>query len=420
MTPPSQLVALLAIATLFACTPVCDEPGLRRAAEAFTDPHHRRDGLGALQAACPTLPPALAASLRADASLREATEDPGWPLLLARTCPEATRAKGRPLTLEDLEHESRTLCGLDRYGLLAADAVYTRDDLPAFMLFEWLTGGRVDRTLASLVALPLLTAHAYAAMGVTPPRGKIDVTPHGDGPELRLTLTEMAVDGAPLFPLERGRHAIRDFPGHVSPALRAALEAAGRRRREQAERDGRPWDDKIRVLADRATPFATLADALYTASKAGFRSFELVEHDGRELRGQHFGVPLAWFAPDDYKRERALDFRFVLRPDSVTVQLAGGGVYRLEDRAGIRDHVHKVKQLYPNEVVSSFRVDGDVPLQAVVSLLDTVSGETCRLSRALKGEKVPDDCLFWQPILDLEPPLDVDSDKDPAPPASGH
>jgi hypothetical protein len=336
--------------------------------------------------------------------------------LLARTCPDATRAKDRPLTLDDLEYESRALCDLDRHGLLAPGAVYAQADLPAFMLFEWLIDGRVDRTLASQVALPLLTAHELAALGVTPPRGKIDVPPHGDGPEIRLTPTQLFVDGAPLFSLERGRPAPGEFTRHVSPSLRAALEAAGRRRHAQAERDDRSYDDKIRILADRATPFATLADALYTASKAGHRHFELVVHDGRELRGQHFGVPLAWFPPDDYKRERALEFLFVLRPDSVTAQLAGGRVYPLTTGAEISDHVHKVKHLHPNEVVASFRVDGDIPLQSLVSLVDTVSGETCRLSRAIQGEQVPDDCMFWQPVLDLDPPLHVNSDQAPLTP----
>ena len=66
-----------------------------------------------------------------------------------------------------------------------------------------------------------------------------------------------------------------------------------------------------------------------------------------------------------------------------------------------------MKKLYPREVVARFHVDGDVTVQALVSLIDLVRGEGCALlGPIIKGERVPDECLFWQPVVDLSPPLD--------------
>ena len=123
-----MLVALgLVGAAALACTPVCDEPGLRRAAElSTTGPDRRQAGIEALRDACPTLPAALARGLLADAAPDDSARDQAWQALLARTCPGAAQAS----------EATRRRCDLDRHGLLAADAVYARADLDDWLRAE--------------------------------------------------------------------------------------------------------------------------------------------------------------------------------------------------------------------------------------------------------------------------------------------
>jgi biopolymer transport protein ExbD len=400
-------LVLIGLATP-ACTPVCDEAGLRRAAEALAGgPEQRQAGLDALREACPTIPPALAQGLGSGESARDAVDDPAWLALLARMCPAATHADGGTAVHDELDG-MRDLCDLDRHGLLAPDDVFAPRDLFVSALFEWLTDGRVDRSLASEVARPLLTAHELATEGLTPPRAAIDTPVRRDFLEIRVSPTSLSVDGVAILALERGRPAPGAFVRHVSPALFSALAAAGRRAREQAGQTGRPWSAAVRLLADRATPFATITDVLFTASKAEYSTFQLVVHNGRELRGQWFSVPLAWNEVEEGFRDGS-QFRFVVGVDEVVAQFGDGADEgaRFTQPAGaaLAELVTKAKGLFPSETVVTYRVDGEVSLQAVVSLMDTADGEGCRLADALRGGPIPDECLFWQPVLDREPPL---------------
>lgn len=259
-----------------------------------------------------------------------------------------------------------------------------------------------------------------AIHGLTLPHGAIDLAPRG-GPEIRATAAALAVEGAEVLALSGGRPAPGAFVDHVAPALHAALAPLARRGREQAARDGGSWDARATVLADRATPFATLADTLYTAARAGFDDFDLVVRDGPQLRGQPLAVPRRWF-PDDgvIRDERPLQLVFVVRADGVEASIAGQSVRTFpraascdpwpascHDLPALAAFAAATKKLYPMEVVATFRVEGEVSLQAVVALVDAVRGEGCRLSGALAGEALPSACLFWQAVVDREPPLPV-------------
>lgn len=410
MVAAARIVALvLAGLATHACTPVCDEPGLRRAAGAFAAGVDRRTEVDELQAACPTLPPALAQGLVVGESSIAAAEDPAWLALLARVCPAATHADGAAAVHEELDG-MRRVCDLDRHGLLAADAVFTRDDLFVFALFQWLLDAGVDRSLAAAVAQPLLTAHEFAAQGLTPPRGRTDAPLQPGAPELRLSPTALSLAGVHVLPLAQGRPPPGAFVGHVSQPLLAALTAEAWRMRVQAERAGRPWDDTLRLLVDRATPCSTVLDVAFTAVKAEFTAFQLVVHDGGELHGLTFSPPITWFpATDELRGHDDLNLQFVVGTEDVEaiVGAARDGGKRFPQPAGaaIADYVKRLKAVFPNEVVARYRVADEVPLQALVSLIDTVSGETCEIGRALRGEAVPADCLFWQVVLDSEPAL---------------
>ena len=50
------------------------------------------------------------------------------------------------------------------------------------------------------------------------------------------------------------------------------------------------------------------------------------------------------------------------------------------------------------------RVDGDVTLQALVSVIDVVRGDGCLLTGGFMGDPIPDVCLFFVSIVDVAPP----------------
>jgi hypothetical protein len=145
-----------------------------------------------------------------------------------------------------------------------------------------------------------------------------------------------------------------------------------------------------------------------------YRNGGILHVDGARAGGRAGPDPL----DPDIKRERPLNPVFTVRPDGVSVSLGGWSERRFGlaaacppapngcyDYAAIGAYAAELKAMVPNEVVATFRVDGAVPLQAVVTLIDAVGGVDCRISRALAGERVPDECLFWQAIVNLDPPL---------------
>lgn len=278
--------------------------------------------------------------------------------------------------------------------------------------------------LAGCTPLEAPPAPLQPIPGLTPPRSTTDISDDEPGPELRITALAIAFAAADVLPLIAGRPAPDAFTRHVSPPLRDALAPAAARVRIRRDSDILDHHAHMRVLADRATPFATLGDALFTATKAGFTSFALTVQDDHQRRNQSFGVPLAWFDYDrDIKISRPVEVLLRVRPDAVLASVAGGAEHTIPNRtacdpppagchdlAAITDFAARTKELLPNEVVVTLRVADELPLQAVVAVIDAVRGPGCRLSRAVKGEKVPDDCLFWQPILDRDPPLRFTSD----------
>jgi len=48
------------------------------------------------------------------------------------------------------------------------------------------------------------------------------------------------------------------------------------------------------------------------------------------------------------------------------------------------------------------RVDaeGSVPMSALVATLDALRGSECRLGQVGAGETPPDECLFWNVVVD--------------------
>lgn len=439
-----------------ASKPACDEGGLRRAAEAFAarSREERQRGFEALGQACPTLPPALGRSLLGEFGLlrpdehamvlRERPDDPAWRELVERTCPRSSAEREQAVAAVDRDRARRASCRVDRYGLLAPNDAFIRRDLTSLMLYEWLTSARVDRAVARDVVWPLLSASAspeeleamcamegqaceqvVAAWGLEPPRSSFDAPIRG-GTRILVTPTQLAVDRTAVLSLHAGCPAPDAFVRHVSPALREILERNAERGRVDARAEGREWEARATITADLATPFATLADTLFTATKAGFSEAELVVFGVRELRAMPVSPPLSWFPRDpDRRRERPLELTFAVHRDSVEASVGRitdpttvpnlpscepppTGCHDLEAITAI---AKDMKTQYPHETVATFRVDDDVPLQALVSLIDAVRGEDCRLLMAIEGEEIPAECLFWRAILDTDPPLHVHTDR---------
>lgn len=432
------LVAPLLVAAL-GCTPPCDDAGLRSAAMAFGShtPESREAGLAALEQACPTLPSALRWSLLADfGSLPEdqrvaiqidRASDPLWNDLLERTCPRAREPLERGKAQAEHDRAMRSRCELDRYGLLAPDEPFAHRDLGPFMLYEWLVSQRVSEARARELVRPLLVAEAVPAeleaaclrgelpcdavleaWGLRPPVSNGDV-PLDGAAAVRVTASAISVEGEPVVRLEAGRPEPGAFVDHVSSALLRRLD-------DHPVPTRRPG-----VVADRATPVGTIVDITYTASRMNVRLFELVVQGEHGLVALPLFVPFAWTEPPEREElERALELVVVVRGDDLEVLLPGASPTRLpalagcepsiagcHDHAALEAHITQLKHAFPHETEATFRVAADVPVQALVSLVDTVrGGKACALASSVtEGEEIPPQCLFWQATLDLEPPM---------------
>ena len=87
-----------------------------------------------------------------------------------------------------------------------------------------------------------------------------------------------------------------------------------------------------------------------------------------------------------------------------TIPLAKSGAplddFDRYDYAALEAQAKKYKQLFPHETVVTLSAENSIPMQALVSTMDALRGSDCRLLKAMKGEEVPPECYFWQPIVE--------------------
>jgi biopolymer transport protein ExbD len=87
-----------------------------------------------------------------------------------------------------------------------------------------------------------------------------------------------------------------------------------------------------------------------------------------------------------------------------TIGLAKPGAplndYERYDYAALEAKAKTFKGAFPNEVVVTLSAEANIPMQAITMTMDALAGRTCKIAKALKGEKIPDDCYFWQPIVE--------------------
>lgn len=88
-----------------------------------------------------------------------------------------------------------------------------------------------------------------------------------------------------------------------------------------------------------------------------------------------------------------------------TIGLAKQGApltdYERYDYEQLEGKAKHYKSLFPHEVVVTVSAEANIPMQAIIMTMDALAGRTCKIAKALKGgEEIPDECLFWQPIVE--------------------
>ncbi|MBZ5710186.1 ExbD/TolR family protein [Nannocystis pusilla] len=87
-----------------------------------------------------------------------------------------------------------------------------------------------------------------------------------------------------------------------------------------------------------------------------------------------------------------------------TIPLARPGTplddYARYDYAALEQRAKSYKDLFPNETTVTISAEANVPMQALIHTMDALAGRECKLARALKGEAIPANCYFWQPIVE--------------------
>lgn len=139
-----------------------------------------------------------------------------------------------------------------------------------------------------------------------------------------------------------------------------------------------------------------------------------------------FSAARAEDKPDDAPKDKPLDLKVIVLEDGFrisadgqqdgaeagkasdsgapTIPLARPGTplddYARYDYAALEQRAKSYKELFPNETTVTVSAESNVPMQALIHTMDALAGRECKLARALKGEAIPANCYFWQPIVE--------------------
>jgi len=87
-----------------------------------------------------------------------------------------------------------------------------------------------------------------------------------------------------------------------------------------------------------------------------------------------------------------------------TIPLAKSGApltdYDRYDYAALEAKAKEYKGLFPSEQIVTISAEAKIPMQALIYTMDALTGRTCKLGKVQKGEGVPEDCYFWQPVVE--------------------
>ena len=75
--------------------------------------------------------------------------------------------------------------------------------------------------------------------------------------------------------------------------------------------------------------------------------------------------------------------------------------YDRYDYAALEAKASEYKRLFPHETIVTISAENTIPFQSVVATMDALRGSQCKLLNAVSAnEEVPEECLFWQPIVE--------------------
>ena len=87
-----------------------------------------------------------------------------------------------------------------------------------------------------------------------------------------------------------------------------------------------------------------------------------------------------------------------------TIPLAKSGAplddFDRYDYATLEAKSAEYHRLFPHETVVTISAENSIPMQALTRTMDALRGSNCKLLKAMKGEEVPEDCMFYQPIVE--------------------
>jgi hypothetical protein len=75
--------------------------------------------------------------------------------------------------------------------------------------------------------------------------------------------------------------------------------------------------------------------------------------------------------------------------------------YDRYDYAALEAKAAEYKRLFPHETIVTVSAENTIPFQVIVSTMDSLRGSQCKLLNAVSAnEEVPEECLFWQPVVE--------------------
>ncbi len=172
-------------------------------------------------------------------------------------------------------------------------------------------------------------------------------------------------------------------------------------RAKAAHTEPRP---RLLIEADATIPVETVANIMYTATKAGMPSMALLVDGPGRLAPLDVSPPRDWLETD--RRGSRPSPSAELRAGVVTLLNGDDPPTTLELRDGdaIATWAKAVSGGEPGFTVVEVRAGVDRPLQEVVTLLDALRGRDCP-AFVVDYEDPPDACLLWQTVLEPLPAI---------------
>lgn len=74
--------------------------------------------------------------------------------------------------------------------------------------------------------------------------------------------------------------------------------------------------------------------------------------------------------------------------------------YERYDYAALEAKAKELKQKAKHETVVTISAENNIPMQVLINTMDSVRGTDCKLLMLKEDEPIPEECLFFQPIVE--------------------